>query len=226
MSTDTPSSPAADGTAAVAAHARSEVQLKMARAIVEYLCRNNGMNVGNHVTEQELVEEFRISRSPVRAAHVVLGRTGSVRAAAQPRFLRQARRLIPCESSAWRCPGTDGGEAPRRNRPGTGLPKRVPQVILRGGVSAAVTDLGRSVATRVLFKLSDDGIIFAQSRSRVAIRAVVAHPGHPRRELCVPHRRRTGRNSVAEFRARSRHGRALPPASRNRVEPGAAGTRR
>ena len=70
----TPSSPSAESKVKTA-RTPSEVQLKMARTIVDYLCRNK-MNVGNHVTEQELVEEFHISRSPVRAAMAYLAERG------------------------------------------------------------------------------------------------------------------------------------------------------
>jgi DNA-binding GntR family transcriptional regulator len=151
---DTPSSPAADGTAAVA-RTPSEVQLKMARAIVEYLCRNN-VNVGNHVTEQELVEEFRISRSPVRAAMSYLAERGV--------FEQRPNRgfFVKLDGSSLRKLSL---EMPRTDE--EKLLGAIAQDWFAGRVPQSFSEaefcrryrLGRSVATRVLFKLSDDGII-------------------------------------------------------------------
>ena len=155
---DTPSSPAADGTAAVA-RTPSEVQLKMARTIVEYLCRNN-VNVGNHVTEQELVEEFRISRSPVRAAMSYLAERGV--------FEQRPNRgfFVKLDGSSLRKLSL---EMPRTDE--EKLLSAIAQDWFAGRVPQSFSEaefcrryrLGRSVATRILFKLSDDGII---SRNR------------------------------------------------------------
>ena len=138
-----------------AARTPSEVQLKMARGIVEYLCRND-MNPGNHVTEQELVDEFRISRSPVRAALSYLAERGvfeqrpnrgyfvkldgnSLRMLSLEMPTTAEEKLLDAISRDW-------------------FAKKVPQSFSEAEFCRRY-DLGRSVATRVLFKLSEDGII-------------------------------------------------------------------
>ena len=147
-------SAAADGTQAPG-RTPSEVQLKLARTIVEYLCRND-MNPGNHVTEQELVDEFRISRSPVRAALAYLAARGvleqrpnrgyfvrldghSLRRLSLEMPTTAEEKLLGAIARDW-------------------FAKKVPQSFSEAEFCRRY-DLGRSVATRVLFKLSEDGII-------------------------------------------------------------------
>ena len=155
---DTPSPTAADGTAEVA-RARSEVQLKMARTIVEYLCRR-GMNVGNHVTEQELVDEFRISRSPVRAALSYLAEQGV--------FEQRPNRgyFVKLDGHSLRKLSLETPRTSEENLLGAiardWFAKKVPESFTEAEFRRRY-DLGRSVATRVLFKLWEDGII---SRNR------------------------------------------------------------
>ena len=155
---DTPSPTAADGTAQ-AARARSEVQLKMARTIVEYLCRR-GMNVGNHVTEQELVDEFRISRSPVRAALSYLAEQGV--------FEQRPNRgyFVKLDGHSLRKLSLETPRTSEENLLGAiardWFAKKVPESFTEAEFRRRY-DLGRSVATRVLFKLWEDGII---SRNR------------------------------------------------------------
>ena len=155
---DTPSPTAADGTAE-AARARSEVQLKMARTIVEYLCRR-GMNVGNHVTEQELVDEFRISRSPVRAALSYLAEQGV--------FEQRPNRgyFVKLDGHSLRKLSLETPRTSEENLLGAiardWFAKKVPESFTEAEFRRRY-DLGRSVATRVLFKLWEDGII---SRNR------------------------------------------------------------
>ena len=155
---DTPSPTAADGTAE-AARARSEVQLKMARTIVEYLCRR-GMNVGNHVTEQELVNEFRISRSPVRAALSYLAEQGV--------FEQRPNRgyFVKLDGHSLRKLSLETPGTSEENLLGAiardWFAKKVPESFTEAEFRRRY-DLGRSVATRILFKLWEDGII---SRNR------------------------------------------------------------
>ena len=147
-------SAAADGTQAPG-RTPSEVQLKLARTIVEYLCRND-MNPGNHVTEQELVDEFRISRSPVRAALAYLAARGvleqrpnrgyfvrldghSLRRLSLEMPTTAEEKLLGAIARDW-------------------FAKKVPQSFSEAEFCRRY-DLGRSVAARVLFKLSEDGII-------------------------------------------------------------------
>jgi DNA-binding GntR family transcriptional regulator len=155
---DTPSPTAADGTA-LAARTPSEVQLKMARTIVEYLCRR-GMNVGNHVTEQELVDEFRISRSPVRAALSYLAEQGV--------FEQRPNRgyFVKLDGHSLRKLSLEIPRTSEENLLGAiardWFEKKVPESFTEAEFRRRY-DLGRSVATRVLFKLWEDGII---SRNR------------------------------------------------------------
>lgn len=147
-------SAAADGSPAPG-RTPSEVQLKLARTIVEYLCRND-MSPGNHVTEQELVDEFRISRSPVRAALAYLAARGvfeqrpnrgyfvrldghSLRRLSLEMPTTTEEKLLGAIARDW-------------------CAKKVPQSFSEAEFCRRY-DLGRSVATRVLFKLSEDGII-------------------------------------------------------------------
>ena len=154
----TPSSPSADSTVTTA-RTPSEVQLKMARTIVDYLCRNR-MNVGNHVTEQELVEEFHISRSPVRAAMAYLAERGV--------FEQRPNRgfFVKLDGPSLRKLSLEMPTTDEENLLGAiardWFAGRVPQSFSEAEFCRRY-GLGRSVATRVLFKLSEDGII---SRNR------------------------------------------------------------
>ena len=140
---------------AEAARTPSEVQLKMARTIVEYLCRR-GMNVGNHVTEQELVDEFRISRSPVRAALSSLAEQGV--------FEQRPNRgyFVKLDGHALRKLSLETPRTSEENLLGAiardWFEKKVPESFTEAEFRRRY-DLGRSVATRVLFKLWEDGII-------------------------------------------------------------------
>ena len=151
-------SPSPEATAK-AAHTPSEVQLKMARTIVDYLCRNK-MNVGNHVTEQELVEAFHISRSPVRAAMAYLAEKGV--------FEQRPNRgfFVKLDGAALRRLSLEMPTTDEENLLGAialdWFAGRAPQSFSEAEFCRRY-GLGRSVATRVLFKLSEDGII---SRNR------------------------------------------------------------
>ena len=142
-----------------AARTPSEVQLKMARAIVDYLCRNQ-VNVGDHLTEQELVEEFHISRSPVRAAMAYLAERGV--------FEQRPNRgfFVKLDGPSLRKLGLEMPTTDEENLLGAiardWFAGRAPQSFSEAEFCRRY-GLGRSVATRVLFKLSEDGII---SRNR------------------------------------------------------------
>ena len=142
-------------SSAAGAGTPSEVQLKMARTIVEYLCRND-MNPGNHVTEQELVDEFRISRSPVRAALSYLADRGV--------FEQRPNRgyFVKLDGNALRKLSLEMPTTSEEKLLGAiamdWFGKQVPQSFSEAEFCRRY-NLGRSVATRVLFKLSEDGII-------------------------------------------------------------------
>ena len=135
--------------------APSELQLRMARNILEYLSQHD-MNAGNHVTEQELVEEFRVSRSPVRAALSYLAGRGVVeRKRNRGYFLKLGSRDL---------------RHLRLNLPRTGEEKllaRITEDWLKMQEPKSFSEsefrrcynLGRLVTARVLRKLSEDGIV-------------------------------------------------------------------
>ena len=133
----------------------SEVQLKMARTIVEYLCRHD-MNAGNHVTEQELVEAFRISRSPVRAALSYLAERGV--------FEQRPNRgyFIKLDGHSLRKLSLEMPKTDEEKFLGAiaedWFANRVPRSFSEAEFCRRY-GLSRSVASRVLFKLSEDGII-------------------------------------------------------------------
>ena len=151
---DTPESPAAQESAPPA-KAPSELQLKMARSILEYLCRH-GMNAGNHLTELELVDEFQVSRSPIRGALAYLAEKGIVE--------RRPNRGFFLKVSSHEL-GPDGLNLPETTEEkllvsiaGDWFENRVPRSFSEAEFRRRY-ELGRMAASRVLLKLSADGII-------------------------------------------------------------------
>ena len=69
--------PAFDAPPRRRAAASSELDAWLAARIVEHL-RQSRTEPGSHITEQELADRFRVSRTPVRAALAVLARSGAV----------------------------------------------------------------------------------------------------------------------------------------------------
>ena len=133
----------------------SELQLKMSRSILEYLCRC-GMNAGNHLTEQELVDEFRVSRSPIRGALAYLAERGIVEQRPNRGYFLKVSshdlgphelelpetaedRLLDSIASEW-------------------FENKVPRSISEAEFRRRY-NLGRLAASRILFKLSEDGIV-------------------------------------------------------------------
>ena len=133
----------------------SELQLKMSRSILQYLCRR-GMNAGNHLTEQELVDEFRVSRSPIRGALAYLAERGIVEQRPNRGFFLKVSshelgpeelelpetaedRLLDSIASEW-------------------FDNKVPRSISEAEFRRRY-NLGRLAASRILFKLSEDGIV-------------------------------------------------------------------
>lgn len=135
--------------------APSELQLKMARSILEYMCRR-GMNAGSHLTELELVDEFQVSRSPIRGALAYLAERGVVEQ--RPNrgfFLKVSSHEL----------GPDGLDLPETTEEkllvsiaGDWFENRVPQSFSEAEFRRRY-ELGRMAASRVLLKLSADGII-------------------------------------------------------------------
>ena len=151
---DKPKSPVAED---VAPHGKapSELQLKMARSVLEYLCRR-GMNAGNHLTELELVDEFRVSRSPIRGALAYLAEKGIVERRPNRGFFLKvsSHELDP-----------DGLSLPETTEEkllvsiaSDWFENRVPRSFSEAEFRRRY-ELGRMAASRVLLKLSADGII-------------------------------------------------------------------
>lgn len=151
---DKPKSPVAQESAS-RGKAPSELQLKMARSILEYLCRH-GMNAGNHLTELELVDEFQVSRSPIRGALAYLAEKGIVE--------RRPNRGFFLKVSSHEL-GPDGLNLPETTEEkllvsiaGDWFENRVPRSFSEAEFRRRY-ELGRMAASRVLLKLSADGII-------------------------------------------------------------------
>ena len=151
---DKPKSPVAQESAS-GAKAPSELQLKMARSILEYLCRH-GMNAGNHLTELELVDEFQVSRSPIRGALAYLAEKGIVE--------RRPNRGFFLKVSSHEL-GPDGLNLPETTEEkllvsiaADWFENRVPRSFSEAEFRRRY-ELGRMAASRVLLKLSADGII-------------------------------------------------------------------
>ena len=137
----------------------SELQLRMTRNILDYICRR-GMAAGDHLTEQELVDEFEVSRSPIRGALSCLAELGVVEN--RPNrgfFVRLDSRELG--SPDWDPPRT-GEEELRISIANDWLEKRVPRTFSESEFRTRY-GLGRLVASRILLKLAEDGII---SRNR------------------------------------------------------------
>ena len=140
-------------------NATSHLQLQMAREILEYVCRR-GMNAGNHLTELELVEEFQVSRSPIRGALSYLAVKGIVEQ--RPNrgfFLKVNSHDLVLEEM----------ELPRTSEEKLIISiandlfeNRVPRSFSEAAFRRRY-DLGRMAASRILLKLSEDGVI---SRNR------------------------------------------------------------
>ena len=135
--------------------APSELQLRMARSILEYLCRH-GMNAGNHLTELELVDEFQVSRSPIRGALAYLAEKGVLE--------RRPNRGFFLKVSSHEL-GPDGLNLPETTEErllvsiaGDWFENRVPRSFSEAEFRRRY-ELGRMAASRVLLKLSADGII-------------------------------------------------------------------
>ena len=139
--------------------APSELQLRMARNILEYLCQAE-MNAGSHVTEQELVEEFGVSRSPVRAALSYLAGQGVVeRQRNRGYFLQLDSRDL--RQLSLDLPST-GEEKLLASIAEDWLEMKEPESFSESEFRRRYS-LGRLAAARVLRKLSEDGIV---SRNR------------------------------------------------------------
>lgn len=153
------SPPSAAAEAASGSSGPSPLQLSMARDILEYLCRRS-INAGNHLTEQELVDEFQVSRSPIRGALSYLAELGILEKRPNRGFFVKlsGHELRPDKLDL---PRTDDEELVLAVVEDW-FEKRVPQSFSEAEFRRRYS-LGKMTASRILSKLSEDGII---SRNR------------------------------------------------------------
>ena len=137
----------------------TELQIKMAHEIVAYLCQQ-GMRAGNHLTEQELVDAFQVSRSPLRGAMSYLAEKG---------ILEQRRNrgfFVKLDNDEL---DLDSLELPQTSEETLltsivedWFERRIPRSFSQAEFCRRY-NLGRWTSSRVLLKLSEDGVI---SRNR------------------------------------------------------------
>ena len=133
----------------------SPLQLEMARNILEFLCRR-GMNAGNHLTERELVDEFQVSRSPIRGALFYLAELGILERRPNRGFFVKlgGHELRPDRLDL---PRTDDEELVVAVVEDW-FEKRVPHSFSEAEFRRRY-GLGKMTANRILSRLSEDGII-------------------------------------------------------------------
>ena len=137
----------------------TQLQIRMSHDILEYICRQ-GRKTGDHVTEQELVEAFQVSRSPVRGALAYLATQGIL--------VQRPNRgyFLELDSDEIR---PDSLELPTTNE--DALLSSIISDWFSGRIPRSFSQaefcrryhLGRWTASRILVRLSEDGIL---SRNR------------------------------------------------------------
>lgn len=133
----------------------TELQIKMAYEILGYLCRQ-GMRAGNHLTEQELVDAFQVSRSPLRGAMAYLAEKGILEQRPNRGF------FVKLDNDEL---NLDSLELPKTSE-GTLLTsivedwfaRRIPRSFSQAEFCRRYK-LGRWTSSRILLKLSENGII-------------------------------------------------------------------
>lgn len=133
----------------------SELQMKVARSIVEYL-RQGDYKSGSHLKEQELANTFNVSRSPIRGALNFLTEKDVLeRKANRGYFLsRDASRIALSELDI--SPTSDEKICEQIAK--DWFHKRVPEVFSEAEFRRRY-DLGRLSLSRILLKLSEEGVI-------------------------------------------------------------------
>lgn len=133
----------------------SELQLKVARNILDYI-RLYGMSAGSHLTEKELVEEFHVSRPPIRRALQYLAEKGVVERRENRGF------FVSVSSGELR---SDQLQLPKTAEEQLGVSiardwfeQKVPRSFSEAEFRRRY-GLGRLAATRTLLKLLEEGIV-------------------------------------------------------------------
>ena len=133
----------------------TRLQIRMAHDILEYMSQR-GMDAGNHLTERELVDALRVSRSPIRGALSHLATKGIVEQRPNRGY------FLTLNSDELR---PDGLELPRPDEENLlssivsdWFERRIPRSFSQAEF-CRLYGIGRSSATRILLKLSEDGII-------------------------------------------------------------------
>ena len=137
----------------------TQLQIRMSHDILEYVCRQ-GLKTGDHVTEQELVDAFQVSRSPVRGALAYLATQGIlVQRPNRGYFLElNSDELHP---DSLELPTTNE-EALLSSIIADWFAGRIPRSFSQAEFCRRYR-LGRWTASRILIRLSEDGIL---SRNR------------------------------------------------------------
>ena len=133
----------------------TELQIKMAYEILGYLCRQ-GMRAGNHLTEQELVDAFQVSRSPLRGAMAYLAEKGILEQRPNRGF------FVKLDNDEL---DLDSLELPKTSEDTLltsivedWFARRIPRSFSQAEFCRRYK-LGRWTSSRILLKLSEDGII-------------------------------------------------------------------
>ena len=133
----------------------------MARSIRHYVCRHH-MIAGNHLAEQKLVAALRVSRSPIRGALSYLAARGIVEHRRhRGYFLKVNSREMGLEELE--VPETAEDRALDAIA-GDWFANQGPQSFSESAFRTRY-GLGRLTASRILYKLSDEGIV-SQNRGR------------------------------------------------------------
>ncbi len=133
----------------------SELQIRVARLIVEHACRSN-LEEGAHLKEQELANEFQVSRSPVRGALNYLTEKGVLkRRARKGYFLNQDANTLRTDSIDL---SNTSDEKLCKQIAKDWFHNKLPQQFTEAELRRRY-NLGRLVLSRILLKLSEDGII-------------------------------------------------------------------
>lgn len=133
----------------------SELQIRVARNIVEYLRKNN-LAQGSHLKEQDLAETFQVSRSPIRGALNYLTEKGILRRIANRGY------FLACDVESLSANDVDFSPTSDEK-----ICEQIGQDWFHGRVPEVFTEaefrrrynLGRLSLSRILLKLSEEGVI-------------------------------------------------------------------
>lgn len=133
----------------------SELQIRVARSIVEYLRQTNIVQ-GSHLKEQELTSIFKVSRSPIRGALNYLAEKGVVEQIANRGYFLACNITSIAVSDLEISPSSDEKICTQIAR--DWFHGQVPENFTEAEFRRRY-DLGRLSLSRILLKLSEEGVI-------------------------------------------------------------------